>query len=234
MQLNFWLLPDILFPYLSTKLHPITYSRAVTTPTFLPIPLSKNPDKKCDASSAQGHAWPIGYFWLLEGTPSEKPPAAGEMPAITNHSVFGEACDVTKILDQGWGLSRNKDNTCKKTTKHDQRSLNKQNCSWIPMRSILQKVCTQAPYQREGLGGRLSLKLWNPWRKLVFHWSWCLLAWSNQSLQIPNFCMLQCFEFTSNVCALLPFYESHFPTLLCQKQKKTHFILILFGWYPSS
>ena len=41
MQLNFWLLSDIFFPYLSTKLPPITYSRAVTAPTFPPIPLSE-------------------------------------------------------------------------------------------------------------------------------------------------------------------------------------------------
>jgi len=70
MQLNFWLLPDIFFPYLSTKLPPITYSRAVTAQTFLPIPLSKNPNRKalralrtrCLTDSVFA-----SHFWFLEG-----------------------------------------------------------------------------------------------------------------------------------------------------------------------
>ena len=76
MQLNFWLLPDIFFPYLSTLL--LVY----------PHHILKGRDGSNIARSAHGHAGPIVYlrrtFGFWRG--SEKPPA-DEMPAIENHRV---------------------------------------------------------------------------------------------------------------------------------------------------
>ena len=45
MQLNFWLLPDIFFLYLSTKLLPHHVLEGRDGSNIPPIPLSKNPDR---------------------------------------------------------------------------------------------------------------------------------------------------------------------------------------------